>query len=165
MISEKDREIIKKQLGREPVGAQKVLVRDSFGAPRVIRVSPLVDGKPFGSFYWLSCPVLKKEIDHLEAGGLIQKIQTEILDVNEEFLNELIKNHESYIEDRLRYLKEDGLWDQVAENMWPSIKERGVGGVQNFKSIRCLHMHYAHHLVSQNVIGKYLDEEFQLHKF
>lgn len=162
MISAADLAILKEQLGREPVGAKEILVRDQFGAPRVVRVSPLVDGKPFGSFYWLSCPRLKKAIDRLEANGLIQKIQSEILDQDEQFYAELKKNHLSYIQDRLRFLEEDGLTQQVQANMWPSLKERGVGGVQNFRSIRCLHMHYAQHLVSENVIGKYLDEHYQL---
>lgn len=164
MISSEDREVLKQQLGREPEGAKEILVRDQFGAPRVVRVSPLVNGKPFGSFYWLSCPRLKKAIDGLEAQGVIQQIQTEILEKDDEFFERLKENHLSYIQDRLRYLEEDGLSDQVSDNIWPSLKERGVGGVQNFRSIRCLHMHYAHHLVSGNVIGRYLDEHYQLDK-
>ena len=38
-----------------------------------------------------------------------------------------------YIKDRLRYLEQDGLNEQVQENMWQSLKERGIGGVQNFQ--------------------------------
>lgn len=163
-ITEKDRETLRQQLGREPEGAQEILVRDQFGAPRVVRVSPLVNGKPFGSFYWLSCPRLKKAIDHLEASGLIQKIQSEILEKDDDFYGRLKKNHEKYIQDRLRYLEQDGLNEQVQENMWESLKERGIGGVQNFRSIRCLHMHYAQHLVDENIIGQYLDEHHKLHE-
>jgi hypothetical protein len=163
-ISEKDKEVLRKQLGREPEGAKEILVRDQFGDPRVVRVSPLVNGKPFGSFYWLSCPRLKKAIDHLEAGGLIQKIQSEILEKDDEFYEEFKKNHQKYIEDRLRYLELDGLNDQVQENMWASLKERGIGGVQNFRSIRCLHMHYAQHLVDKNIIGEYLDKNHNLNE-
>lgn len=163
-LSPEDRTKIEEQLGREPEGAQEVLVRDQFGDPRVVRVSPLVKGKPFGSFYWLSCPRLKKAIDQLEASGLIQKIQTEILEKDDEFYQCLKKNHEKYIQDRLKYLELDGLKDKVQDNMWSSLKERGIGGVQNFRSIRCLHMHYAQHLVDDNIIGRYLDEHHQLHK-
>ena len=161
-MNKEDYEILKKQLGREPEGAKEVLVRSKQGIPVVVRVSPIVNNRPFGSFYWLSCPDLKKQIDHLEANGVIHKIQSEILDVDEEFYQKVKIDHENYIRDRLKYIKVDQLEDQIPDNIWPSLKKRGVGGVQNFRSIRCLHMHYAQHLIYGNTIGKHLDENYNL---
>jgi hypothetical protein len=40
----------------------------------------------------------------------------------------------------------------------------GIGGLRDWQQIRCLHMHYAHHLCGDNVIGQWLDEHYDLHE-
>jgi hypothetical protein len=40
----------------------------------------------------------------------------------------------------------------------------GIGGLRDWEQIRCLHMHYAHHLCGNNVIGQWLDEHYGLNE-
>ena len=43
--------------------------------PLVLEMPPIQNGRPFPTIFWLVCPVLKKEISHLERDGLIQKTE------------------------------------------------------------------------------------------
>jgi hypothetical protein len=43
-----------------------------------------------------------------------------------------------------------------------AFKERGIGGLQDWDRVKCLHMHYAHHLVRENVIGQWIAERFKI---
>ena len=43
-------------------------------------------------------------------------------------------------------------------------EEYGIGGLRDWRQIRCLHMQYAHHLCANNVIGQYLDEHYGLNE-
>ena len=40
--------------------------------------------------------------------------------------------------------------------------ERGIGGISNWDQVRCLHTQYAHHLSGDNVIGQWLDREYDV---
>ena len=47
--------LITEQLGRAPRGIEAVAAVDGNGTPLVLRMAPIVDGKPFPTLYWLSC--------------------------------------------------------------------------------------------------------------
>lgn len=163
MISAEDLEKIEQQLGRKPRGVKEIVCYNKEGWPRVIRVTPVVEGKPFPSHYWLSCQILKKEIDHLEADGWVKKIENEYM-TQEEFKSKVLEDHKSYIADRMMYLEQDGLLEGLDEKYVENLKNRGVGGIQDLSRVRCLHMHYAHHLAHGNTIGKLLDDLFNLNE-
>lgn len=164
MISDLDLARIEEQIGRTPRGVQEVVCYNKLGWPRVIRVSPIVDGKPFPSHYWLTCQILKKEIDHIESVGWVKKLENE--NMQDADFRELVKqDHLRYIEDRMKYLYEEGLDKDLDEKYLENLKTRGVGGISDFSRIRCLHMHYAHHLAQGSTIGKLLDEMFNLNQF
>ena len=74
-VSESVRDAVARLLGREPRGLRGVPVLDKDGQPAVIRVAPLVDGKPFPTLFWLVDPELCYRIDQAEASGLIQHFQ------------------------------------------------------------------------------------------
>jgi hypothetical protein len=38
----------------------------------------------------------------------------------------------------------------------------GIGGIAQWDKVRCLHMQYAHHLVGDNLVGAWMDQEFGL---
>lgn len=44
-------------------------------------------------------------------------------------------------------------------------RTRGIGGLQNFCKIRCLHMQYAHHLACPTVLGNMIDDVFGVHSY
>lgn len=164
MIDTEDLKKIEQQLGRSPRGVKEVICYNHLGWPRVVRVSPIVAGKPFPSHYWLTCQILKKEIDHIEAKGWVKKLENEILVDDLDFRDKVMKDHERYRDERISLLKQEGLFESLDPKFIDSLTKRGVGGVQDFTRVRCFHMHYAHHLAKGNTIGKYLDDTFHLNK-
>jgi hypothetical protein len=71
---ESDREIVARQLGREPRAFQRVVVRCPFGRPAVTEQKPYDDtGAPFPTTYWLTCPHLVAQVSRLEADGGVDR--------------------------------------------------------------------------------------------
>lgn len=64
-----DRDVVTAQIGRAPRGTWQVARRCSWGLPLVIAVAPEVDGRPFPTALWLTCPWLGCWIDGLESAG------------------------------------------------------------------------------------------------
>lgn len=75
-LNPSDLRVIQSQLGRPPRQVLGVVTRCRHGLPEVILTNPIIEGKsPFPTFLWLSCPLLKKKIDHLEGAGWVRKLQ------------------------------------------------------------------------------------------
>lgn len=155
--------IITEELGREPRGLQYVTALDSQGRPLVVQVDALVDAKPFPTLYWLSSRLLVKELSHLEAAGVIKKLEARLLE-DEPLLSEYRKSHEDYIQRR---------WDAMSATTRQKVADlgftevfsrRGVGGIENWQQIRCLHTQYAHHLSGFNAVGRLLDLEYGINQ-
>jgi hypothetical protein len=65
-----DAAIVERQLGRPPRAFRRVAVRCPFGRPAVVEQTPFdVDGTPFPTQFWLTCPHLVAQISRLEAAG------------------------------------------------------------------------------------------------
>jgi len=157
------RAIITEELGREPKGMQYVTALDSQGRPLVVQVEALVDNKPFPTLYWLSSRLLVKELSHLEAAGVIKQLEARLLE-DEQLLSEYRKSHEDYIQRR---------WDAMSEATRQKVADlgftevfsrRGVGGIESWQQVRCLHTQYAHHLSGSNAIGRLLDAEYGINQ-
>ena len=159
-VSKEDLEIITKQLGRSPAGICKIMLRDAKNRPVVLKVLPMVRNKPFPSLYWLSHQKLSHEISHLEAQGLIKKLEQDIIPNDETFASQLKAANEEYAKKRYQELTKIENWENLPPSYIESIKSKGVGGLGDFSRVRCLHMHYAHHLVATNPVGQYLDQHF-----
>lgn len=143
-------------LGREPRGLEAVAVSAEDGAPMVIRVSALVDGKPFPTLFWLVDRDLCYRIDRAEAGGLIARFQARV-DADPALQAALREDHLAYIR-----LREKCMSPEVREGLARAgygdvLARRGVGGIADFSRIRCLHTWYAAHLVLPNTVGGMLD--------
>jgi len=79
------------------------LVRCSHGYPQVLRVRPLIDGKPFPTLYWLSCPHLVGDVDRLEADDWIDRLERRMSD--DPWLQAVMNEaHRRYIWQRLTTL-------------------------------------------------------------
>jgi hypothetical protein len=73
-VSERDREIVERQLGRPPRAFRRVVVRCPYGRPAVVEQEPFDEsGTPFPTQFWLSCPQLVARIARLEAGGGVDR--------------------------------------------------------------------------------------------
>lgn len=146
---------ITERLGREPRGLREVAVADADGAPVVIRVASVVDGRPFPTLYWLIDPAINYRIDRAEARGTIAELQARV-DAQPALKVAMARDHARHIARRETYLSAAERAHLDASGQWPAIRERGIGGIADFTRIRCLHTWYAAHLVEANTVGALL---------
>jgi hypothetical protein len=143
-------------LGRPPRGLEDIAVWSASAEPVVIRVSSLVDEKPFPTLFWLVDPALTYRIDQLEATGLILQFQQRI-DADPELQAQMQADHAAHIALRERYMS-PVIRKRLQElNFSDALARRGIGGISNFSRIRCLHTWYGAHLVVPNTVGTLLD--------
>lgn len=147
-------------LGRPPRGLRDVAVWSAAAEPVVIRVSSLVDDRPFPTLFWLVDPDLCYRIDQLEASGLIMQFQ-QCIDSDCSLQERMRADHRAYIALRASYLRPDERGRLQALGMAAALDERGIGGIANFTRIRCLHTWYGAHLVVPNTVGAMLDAWWQ----
>ena len=143
-----DRHVIAMQLGREPQGRWSVACRCPYGYPQVIRVAPIVAGRPFPTLYWLTCPFLRAAISRLEADGWVKRLEARMRTTTE--LAAAMDNaHDRYWQER------NGLLSGAQrERLAPEFEGRGIGGIADRRYLKCLHLHAAHALAGENPIGK-----------
>ena len=77
--SDVDRRIVARQIGRTPRALESVAVRCVHGLPAVTKQAPF-DGeeRPFPTAYYVVCPHLVRQIDRLESGGAIKRLEAEL---------------------------------------------------------------------------------------
>ena len=74
VVTDADRALVARQLGREPRTLRRVAVRCPFGAPAVTEQSPYgADGEPFPTTYYLTCRHLVAAVSRLEAAGGVER--------------------------------------------------------------------------------------------
>lgn len=156
--------IIAQQLGRAPRGIEAVAATDGEGTPLVLRMAPIVDGKPFPTLYWLSSDVLKVEISRIEAVGVIKSLEQQLQE-EPAFLERYQQSHRDYIAARWDYMSAAQREEVANLGYIDVLTERGIGGISNWHQIRCLHTQYAHHLCGDNVIGQWMDQHYQVERF
>lgn len=147
-------------LGRAPRGLEDIQVVSEDGQPMVIRVSALVDEKPFPTLFWLVDRDLNYQIDRAEAGGLIAQFQARV-DADTQIQAALKSDHLAYIRKREAFMSAEVRERLTALGYTGVLGRRGVGGIADFSRIRCLHTWYASHLVMPNTIGAMLEEHWQ----
>ena len=143
-------------LGRQPRGLEDVAVAGPAGEPLVIRVSSLVEDKPFPTLFWLVDPALCYRIDQLEASGLIAQFQQRI-DADPGLHRRMREDHRAHIALREHFMSTAVRQRLQALNFSEALADRGIGGIANFTRIRCLHTWYGAHLVVPNTVGLMLD--------
>jgi len=152
-VSLDDKRIITAQLGRAPRRLLGIERRCPYGYPQAVRVYPLIAGKPFPTLFWLTCPFLVREIDHLESTGWIRTLEEEI-SRDEALALSLREAHCAYIAERAKLLSEKDRALLEEKGMSEVLLAKGIGGTADFKRIKCLHLHVAHALVRENPIGE-----------
>lgn len=147
-----DRILVAAQIGRCPRGQFTVSVRCSYGYPQVIRVHPVVEGKPFPTLYWLTCPFLSKEIDHLEAAGWVKRLEALVMEGGA-VRSAMEAAHQRYCLQRDQLLSSEEKRALEADGTLAGLEGRGIGGISNWSFLKCLHLHVAHALADENPIG------------
>lgn len=128
---DRDRQVLRLQLGRPSRAASIVVRRCSLDLPIVAKVPPILDtGVPFPTLYWLTCPLVRRRIARIEGQGGVRAAQAK-LDADPASRVELQALHARYAAER------DALVPAGARHR-PS---GGVGGSSG--GVKCLHAHYA----------------------
>lgn len=120
---------------------------------------PVVE--PFPTMLWVTNPLLKIYISKLELENRGRAFE-ERIQKDEALLASMKRAHRAYAKARQELLTEaDREW--IRDQKWDGAfsLERGVAGIRNFATIKCLHAHAAHYWsgCQDNVVGKWVAEE------
>jgi hypothetical protein len=151
-VTLEDAQLIARQIGRPPRGAFAVAARCPHGFPQVLKVSPLVNGTPFPTLYWLSCPFLCRAVSDLEAAGWVSRLEERVAG-DDKLRDALEQSHNDYVAARSRCLDSGDRRALAACGRLRLLEERGIGGIADRTRLKCLHLHVAHALVETNPIG------------
>lgn len=163
-IAESQRRVIRGQLGREPRCLLKVSAKCSYGYPVVLKTAPLLvhdsnEFEVFPTLYWLSCPRRKEKVARIESSGYIGKLEGELAS-NPELKEEYLKNEKSYLEEQSTLITEEEK-EFLEKKGAQDALTRGIGGIESDEHIKCLHLHLAHQIADENVLGRILQERFK----
>nr|WP_245599733.1 DUF501 domain-containing protein [Nakamurella lactea] len=99
-MSDTDRELFTREIGRPPRGVIGVAYRCDHGVPAVVQTAPrLEDGTPFPTMYYLCCSVLNSAVSRMESDG-VMAVMTQRLAEDEELAAGYRRAHESYLATR-----------------------------------------------------------------
>jgi uncharacterized protein len=119
-----DRQIVARQIGREPRAFRSVAVRCPFGRPAVTEQAAFDDdGRPFPTQYYVTCRFLVAAISRLEASGGVERW-----------------SEEARRDPVLALSLETAEAEQRAAR--PEL-DAGIGGSTRGGSLKCLHAHAA----------------------
>ncbi len=136
-----DRDLVARQLGREPRAFNRVAVRCPFGSPAVTEQQPYTgDGEPFPTTYYLTCPHLVAAVSRLEAAGGVERWSAA---VREE--SELAASLAAADDEQRRIRRELAAGAEHRIDAGASL-EFGIGGSRRIGSLKCLHAHVAYAL-------------------
>ena len=104
-VTELDRELLTRELGRPPRGLLAVAYRCDHGVPAVVQTAPrLPDGTPFPTMFYLCCSALNSAVSRMESAGLMREM-TAALQADPDLALRYRAGHEQYL--RLRNQLDD----------------------------------------------------------
>jgi uncharacterized protein len=143
-VTEDERMIVGRQLGRSPRAIRAVAHRCPCGNPDVVETSPrLSDGTPFPTLYYLTCPKAAAAIGTLESSGMMREM-TERLQGDAELAAAYRLAHERYLARR----------EEIGQV--PEIAGVSAGGMPN--RVKCLHVLVGHALAAGPGVNPLGDE-------
>src|SRR4051812_29914069 len=133
-----DREIVARQIGREPRAFSRVVLRCPFGRPAVTEQRPYdPHGEPFPTTYYVTCRHLVQAISRLEAAGGVDRWTQAAHDDAE------LRQSRAAGDDAQRRIRTDLAAGATGRDGGASL-ELGVGGAAaGAGSLKCLHAHAA----------------------
>lgn len=133
-MSQDDAASVTRQMGRTPRGDWRVVSRCSYGSPVLIATAPLVDGRPFPTLYYLTCPHLVSAISAIESGGGCAAWRSRL--AADPTLADRLRDADAHY--RVARAREGG-WRDPAYGT-------GMGGERDPLGVKCLHVHAAAYL-------------------
>jgi hypothetical protein len=132
-----DRDVVARQLGREPRAFRRVVVRCPFGRPAVTEQQPYDrEGEPFPTTYYVTCRHLVAAISRLEAAGGVER-WTRAAEAERE-----LAGSRAAADDEQRALRRELAAGETGRDGGASL-DLGVGGAGRLGSLKCLHAHAA----------------------
>jgi len=135
---------VEARLGRVPMAAYEVVVRDRQGEPIVIRNAPFLDdGTPMPTLYWLVGAEERDAVSRIESVGGVRAAQAALDPAD------IASAHSRYAAER------DARVPPAYDGPRPS---GGVGGTR--QGVKCLHAHYAWFLAGgDDPVGRWVQEQ------
>ena len=138
-----DRDVVARQIGREPRAFRRVAVRCPFGLPAITEQSPYDSaGDPFPTTYYVTCRHLVAAISRLEAAGGVERWTREAEE------DPVLAASRADADARQREIRRALAADAATRNDGGASLELGVGGAGRSGSLKCLHAHVAFALAS-----------------
>ena len=99
-VTDQDRELLTRELGRPPRGLLAVAYRCDHGVPAVVQTAPrLPDGTPFPTMFYLCCAALNSAVSRMESAGLMRELAAELA-ADPELAAGYRTAHENYLQMR-----------------------------------------------------------------
>src|SRR5689334_12077536 len=137
VVTDADRALVARQLGREPRTLRRVAVRCPFGLPAVTEQSPYDSaGEPFPTTYYLTCPHLVAAVSRLEAAGGVERWSTAARG------DPVLTDSRARADEEQAALRHELAGGGTGSDRGASL-ELGVGGAASRGSLKCLHAHAA----------------------
>jgi hypothetical protein len=132
-----NRDVVARQLGREPRAFLRIAARCPYGLPAVTEQDPYdADGHPFPTTYYLTCPHLVAAVSRLEAAGGVERWSAAVSrDVA--LRGDLDRAGRLQAEIRKRLAA-----GRTGSDGGASL-DTGIGGSRNPGRLKCLHAHVA----------------------
>jgi hypothetical protein len=142
-VTEEDRDVVTRLLGRPPSAAFTIAVRRPDGSPAVIANAPLLDdGTPMPTIYWLVDRAWCDAVARLESAGGVRQAEAEV------DAAALAAAHARYADERNRRMPSDHGGPRPSG---------GVGGTRS--GVKCLHAHLAWYLAGgDDPVGRWVAE-------
>jgi hypothetical protein len=132
-----DRDVVARQLGREPRAFRRVVVHCPFGAPAITEQSPYdPTGEPFPTTYYVTCRHLVAAIARLEAAGGVERWSAVVREDPT-----LRASLECATQDQ-RSIRRELAGERRGTDGGASL-ELGIGGSRSHEHLKCLHAHVA----------------------
>ncbi len=135
------------------------------GHAQVLRCYPLrrAGGRvaPFPTLFWLACARLDRQIASLERDGAIARLER-VLAADPALQAAVNADHQAYSAERWRALRAEDRRLLEERALAEPARAGGIGGIRDFSTVKCLHLHYAHHLARGSAIGRWLESTFRI---
>lgn len=136
-MTEDDRAVVARQLGRAPRAFRRVATRCLWGHPAVAEQEPYDErGEPFPTTYWLTCRHLVAAVSRLEAAGGVERWSAAVESDPE--LRESLERATGL----QRAIRRELAGERAGVDGGASL-ELGIGGSRNPAQLKCLHAHVA----------------------
>jgi hypothetical protein len=145
-VTEDDRAVVARQLGRAPRAFRRVAVRCPWGRPAVTEQTAYDDrGEPFPTTYWLTCRHLVAAVSRLEAAGGVERWSAAV--ESDAALRESLER----ATERQRAVRRELAAGRTGADGGASL-ELGIGGSGNPAQLKCLHAHVAFALANPGYV-------------